>query len=104
MTEIRDELGEKITRELLNKGKIIAAGWVLFRSYVLPQDAPPIQIKEMEKVFFAGAQHLWGSIMTGLDEDTEPTDQDMTRMDLIAAELDAFGERLKAEIECEGRA
>lgn len=104
MTEIQDELAAKVTRELLDNGKIIAAGWTLFRSYVIPKDAPLIQIQEMEKAFFAGAQHLWGSIMSGLDEDAEITPQDERRMELIGAELDAFGERLKAEIECEGRA
>lgn len=104
MTEIQDELAEKVTRALLDKGKIIGAGWTLFRSYVMPKDAPPIQIQEMEKAFFAGAQHLWGSLMTGLDPDAEPTAADDRRMALIDAELEAFGERLKAEIECEGRA
>lgn len=95
---------EAITRKLLDEGKIIEAGWALFFAYVLPKDAPKIQVDETRKAFFAGAQHLWGSIMTGLDADAEPTPQDERRMELIAAELDAFGERLKAEIEAKGHA
>jgi hypothetical protein len=100
----KDQLAERVTRELLDKGKIIAAGWTLFRSYVLPKDAPKIQVQEMEKAFFAGAQHLWGSLMTGLEANKDPTAQDERRMELIDAELEAFAERLKAEIECAGRA
>jgi hypothetical protein len=58
----------------------------------------------MQKAFYAGAQHLWGSLMSGLDDDREPTEQDERRMALIDAELEAFAERLAAEIECQGRA
>ena len=93
-----------LTRELLDQGKIIASGWALFKHYVIPVGAPPMQLREMEKAFFAGAQHLFGSIMTGLTEDEEPTPQDEQRMSLIADELAVFGERLQAEIEAEGRA
>jgi hypothetical protein len=99
----KHDLEETLTRKLLDEGKLIAAGWAMFH-HLLLKDAPPIQVREMEKAFFAGAQHLWGSIMTGLDPDAEPTAQDERRMELIAAELDAFGERLKSEIETEGRA
>ena len=99
MAEIKDELAKKVTRELLNQGKIIASGWSLFCSRVMPKDAPKIQVEEMEKAFFAGAQHLWGSLMTGLDGGAELTANDELRMELISAELNAFYERLKAGIE-----
>ena len=102
MTEIKDKLTQDFTRKLLDDGKLIAAGWAMFRHHVMPKNAPPIQIEEMEKAFFAGAQHLWGSLMTGLEADKEPSDQDELRMELINAELDAFGKRLLAEIECKG--
>lgn len=99
-----DALAGDLSRQFMDEGKIISAGWATFCMYVMPKDAPAIQIQEMQKAFFAGAQHLWGSIMTGLDPDAEPTPEDERRMELIDAELQAFGERLTAEIECEGRA
>jgi hypothetical protein len=47
--------------------------------------------------FFGGAQHLFGSINTMLDDgpDTEPTEQDLRRMTLIAHELNTFIEEYK---------
>jgi len=44
----------------------------------------------MRNAFFAGAQHLFSSIMTILEPDAEPTEKDMQRMDLIDKELRAF--------------
>lgn len=99
-----DILASGLSKRLMDEGKIIAAGWASFCQFCMPADAPKIQIDEMQKAFFAGAQHLWGSIMTGLDPEHEPTPQDERRMELIDAELTAFGERLKTEIETKGHA
>lgn len=81
---------ERLTRELMDKGKLIEAGWVGLRIACELEDAPAIQLEEMRNAFFAGAQHLFGSLMTGLDPEAEPTAQDMVRMDLIEAELKTF--------------
>jgi hypothetical protein len=40
--------------------------------------------------FFAGAQHLWGSINSFLEAGEEPTDKDMQRMSHIEKELSQF--------------
>ena len=42
----------------------------------------------------AGAQHTFASVMTMLEPGDEPTAADLSRMDKIAAELEAF----KAEL------
>lgn len=65
-------------------------GWVGLRLACELVDAPPDQLREMRMAFFAGAQHLFSSIMTVLDPGEEPTDKDLQRMDLIHQELDAF--------------
>jgi hypothetical protein len=44
----------------------------------------------MRWVFFAGAQHLFGSIMGIMDPGEEPTDADLRRMDQIDVELKTF--------------
>lgn len=85
----RDGL-QKLARDLTEKGKLIEAGWIALRLAALPADAPPIQLEEMRNAFFAGAQHLFGSIMDILDPGEEPTDADLRRMDLIDRELKAF--------------
>jgi hypothetical protein len=81
---------ERLSRDLADQGKLIEAGWVGLRLAAVPLDAPKIQLEEMRNAFFAGAQHLFSSIMTILEPDAEPTDKDMERMDLIDKELRAF--------------
>jgi hypothetical protein len=77
-------------RRLIAQGKIIEAGWVGLRAVWLPADAPPHQVDDCRSAFFAGAQHLFASIMVGLDEGLDPTDADMDRMSAISTELAAF--------------
>ena len=81
---------ERLSRDLTDKGKLIEAGWISLRIACELEDAPKIQLEEMRNAFFAGAQHLFSSIMTILDPGADPTDKDLERMDLIDKELRAF--------------
>lgn len=81
---------ERLTKELIEQGRLIEAGWVSMRIACKLEDAPAIQLKEMRMAFFGGAQHLMGSMMSALDPDAEPTEADLRRMGLIADELDRF--------------
>lgn len=81
---------ERLSRELADKGQLIEAGWVGLRLVAIPLDAPPAQLDEMRNAYFAGAQHLFSSIMTILEPDAEPTAKDLQRMDLIDRELRTF--------------
>ena len=87
---MRTRDAEKISRELADGGRIIEAGWVGLRELAIPNTAPQTQIDEMRTAFFAGAQHLFASIMTILEPDAEPTEKDLERMSLIHAELEQF--------------
>lgn len=91
----KNELLKRLTNELTDRGLLIEAGWVGYRIQVIHETAPEIQLTESRKAFFAGAQHLFASMMTALDPGSEPTDADMRRMDNINAELEAFVEELK---------
>ena len=81
---------EEVTKALVDSGKPIEAGWALYRRQVLPRDCSLTQLDETRKAFFAGAQHLFGSIMTILEPGEEPTEADLMRMDRIDDELKAF--------------
>jgi hypothetical protein len=81
---------EKLSRELIEKGLLIEAGFVSLRMAAMDPAAPPIQVNEMRMAFFAGAQHLFASIMCVLDPSDEPTLKDLARMDAIHKELDRF--------------
>jgi hypothetical protein len=96
---------EQLSKKLADDGKLIEAGWLGLRIHAIPPDAPAVQLQEMRYAFMAGAQHLFSSIMTVMDEDREPTAADMKRMDLISRELETFGEELKLRVaKAEGRA
>jgi hypothetical protein len=81
---------KRLSRELTDQGKLIESGWIGLRLAVIQPDASELQLKEMRMAFFAGAQHLFSSIMTILEPGAEPTDKDLERLDLIDKELRAF--------------
>lgn len=81
---------DEVSKFYSDQGKLIEAGWAALKVQALPKDAGPVQIKEMRMVFFAGAQHLFGSMMSILEPDAEPTEKDMERMTLIHEELEIW--------------
>lgn len=91
-----DNLVTGVARQLADDGKLIEAGWVGLKLAAIPKDAPQVQVDEMRLAFMAGAQHLFASIMGILDPGAEPTDADLRKMDLIAAELDKVRAELAA--------
>jgi hypothetical protein len=93
--ERKQRLIDKLTREATDAGKIIELGWLSYLAVVIPADAGDVQVSESRLAFFAGAQHLFSSIMNILDPGTEPTEQDLRRMDRINNELDEFVEQMK---------
>jgi hypothetical protein len=95
---------EQLSRDLTDQGKLIEAGWVGLRLACIDERAPADQLREMRMAFFAGAQHLFASIMTILEPGAEPSDADLGRMDLIHRELKAFAEQFTARINTKGTA
>lgn len=95
---------EKLTRGLTDGGLLIEAGFVGLRHAAMAPDASDVQIKEMRMAFFAGAQHLFASIMEILEPGgDEPTENDLKRMSLIADELGRFIKDFEANLPTEGR-
>lgn len=85
-----NEQATNLIKAFTDQGKIIEAGWVSYRHKIVPASAGAVQIEESRRAFFAGAHHLFASIMTVLDPGAEPTESDLKRMDHINDELDAF--------------
>lgn len=81
---------EQLSKRLTDEGKLIEAGWVGLRLAAISPKASPEQLTEMRMSFFAGALHLWSSIMTVLEPGAEPTDKDRERMSLIHNEMERF--------------
>lgn len=90
-----DELCKALTntgqlRALTDTCQLIEAGWRSYELIVMNENAPDIQRKETRMAFFAGAQHLFGSIMVILEPGTEPTEKDLARVNQINTELRNF--------------
>lgn len=84
------EFLRRVERDLTDKGLLIEAGWTGFRVACELHDAPRQQLEQMREAFFAGAHHLFASILGILEDGAEPTPTDLSRMDKIDAELDRF--------------
>jgi hypothetical protein len=84
---------EKLTASLTDQGLLIEAGFSGFRALCISEGAPEQQLHDLRIAFFAGAQHLFSSIMTVLDPEDEPTAQDLGRMNKIHEELQRFSEQ-----------
>lgn len=92
-----NEFINRVTKDASDQGRLIEVGWLSLRAMAIPDNASDIQVREMRKAFFAGAQHLYASIMGILDPGQEPTEADMSRMRLIDSELRGWYEDMKKE-------
>lgn len=80
-----------MTNQLVDEGKLIEMGWQGMRHMSIRPDAPEIQLVEMRVAFFAGAQHLFGSLMSAADpKNPDHTQADLDRMVSIDKELAQF--------------
>ena len=99
------ELHDTMVREFAERGGLLAAGFEAMRLTVIPPDASAVQISEMRLAYMAGAQHLYASLMVVFDPgSSEPTEADLHKMAMIAAELDAFADEMKLRVVPTGRA
>jgi len=90
--EIR-RIAQELTGRAVDDGQIVMLGFVTMISMVFRDqvhEVPKEQLNQLRLAFFAGAQHLFGSITSMLDPDAEASERDLKRMTLIAHELNAF--------------
>lgn len=88
----------ELARKLTDRGLLIEAGWMSYLYVVLPKNASDVQIRETRKAFFAGAQHLFATMLTVLEPGTEATDNDLNRMTQINEELERFLDELRKHV------
>ena len=93
--KLGQEQHDAIIRELVDRGLIIEAGFLSLRLLAMPEDGPVLQVREMRKAFFAGAQHVFASVFAVLGPGEEATDAELKRLDLINAELERFVTQMK---------
>ncbi len=100
---ITELLAAELAKIATDKGHLVEIGWIGMLRHVIPKDASDTQVGEMRKAFFMGAEHLYASIMSIMDEDREPTERDMNRMSLIHNELEAFRKEVTSHHSAPGR-
>lgn len=68
-----------------------------FRAKVIPASAPAMQVTEMRRAFYAGAQSIICMLLDSLDDTTgEATGDDLKIMQDFQDEMRQFGEDVKA--------
>lgn len=73
----------------MEKTGIIEAEWETYRRMTIPPDAPPIQLIEMRRAFYFGANALM-HINQCIGEPDISEDAGLSILSSIRAELDAF--------------
>jgi hypothetical protein len=84
---------EAIARKLVDEGKLIAAGFLAVQ--VMHPGVTNTELERLRNAYFAGAQHLYASIMAIMDEDREVTERDLKRMEQIHEELTAWAKLMR---------
>jgi hypothetical protein len=88
------ELADRLSKALADEGRVVAAGWQIYRLACLK--IPPHEARDdLREAFEAGAEHLFGTMMSMLDPGTEETPADMARMDRLNDELKPIRQRLQ---------
>lgn len=93
---LTDLLADELAKKLADDSKMVEGGWLGFLLALKLKDAPPDQLREMRLAFFAGAMHVFFTLMHILDPGQEPTEKDMQRMDKLHEELDRFRKEMEA--------
>lgn len=83
---------------------VIERAWKSYRRHCVPKNASARQVKETRQAFYSGGAILF-STMTGQhffdgfeENDIEPTDNDLAKMQGIQDEIDRFGAELDLEV------
>lgn len=89
------ELLDRLTQELTDRGKLIEAGWLGLRfTAIEDEDASHVQLEEMRMSFFAGAAHLFNTLVINVESGAKTKKSDIKRISLIDAELREFRDQI----------
>jgi hypothetical protein len=80
----------------LRERRSLSDEWAEFFRQCVPKGAPPLQLRETRRAWYAGASSLFALMEGGFDVDHEPTDLDVAYLESINQELAAFARDLEA--------
>lgn len=73
--------------------RLIENGWRTYAEHVVPKNAPPVQIQECRRAFYAGAAQMFDAFTHQVADLTE--DQGVAAMGAISDELAAYVQDVK---------
>jgi hypothetical protein len=82
-----DEMVKRITKQLMDEGRVIEAGWTGYRVLCLPEDTPPEVEAAFRRVYFTGAKCLMTALEITRDASGHFRDK---RVAQLTAELDRW--------------
>lgn len=74
----------------------VAAMWVLYRTRVLAVNAPPIQVSECRRAFYAGVQSILLDGLLGIGDDSVSEEQGVAHLDSLHKECEQFSRDVMA--------
>lgn len=86
------KITERLVRELADRGQLIDGGWRALK-ITLENERGPIPegaALYLRNAFFAGAQHLFGSMNQLMEEGSGETPTELRRMESIQQELNTW--------------
>ena len=97
MSDERQERYQKILKTWADQGRVVEGGWQGLSTIWELDKGSELQRSEMRKAFYAGAQHVFASIM-GLmgPEQEEPSEREEKVLSDIHKELDKFAAEMAA--------
>jgi len=90
--EMIREIAKKLSCELADQGRLTEGGWKAFETMFLPTAVNEDQRHDMRIAFFAGAQHIFHTMVSIAEEGTEATPNDLSRFQKLDDELTEFAE------------
>lgn len=89
------ELCNTLAKDLVDRGLLIRAGSKALLDLQLPND----RTEAVRYAFFAGAEHVFSTMSLIMDDDREPTENDLKRMGKIYDELELWRKTALAVLE-----
>lgn len=77
-------------------GRHIESGFRDLMAHVYPRGVGEEQYSDLRNFFFAGASFLFVKLLNQMDEDREPTKEDMEFMSRVAKEIETFQSELRS--------
>lgn len=97
ITQLTEAQLQELVKNLAGAGKLVQAGWVACAMMYIDRSTPSKVEEKVRNAYFAGAEHVFKSIIAMLDPGDEITEADLNRMTLLHNEIEEWATLIRAE-------